>query len=238
VSLTVRTQLDPMLLASAVQKQVHAIDPQQPSTASGRCRTTWRARSNAGVSRRCCWPRSPSRRCCWRPWAIYGITSYTVAQRSQEMGVRMALGSSRAGILRLVLSRAWPLPWSGGGWSRRIDRAGPDPVERPVRSALRHPGNRSRDARRGHRGPDRGHGAGELHPARRPRASIRSWRCGTSRQAGWRVRRAERVRGPAKGLHPMLSAGGNSGVGDLALVSDAVRQELPVDTKLRAVKAA
>jgi putative ABC transport system permease protein len=44
---------------------------------------------------------------------LYGVTAYLVAQKTQEIGVRMALGANKGHILRLVMGRSVGLIVSG-----------------------------------------------------------------------------------------------------------------------------
>lgn len=63
---------------------------------------------------------------------IYGVLAYSVAQRRKEIGIRMALGSSRAGVTRLVVRQAGAMVL----WGLVLGVAGAWPAGRAVKSFL------------------------------------------------------------------------------------------------------
>ena len=54
---------------------------------------------------------------------VYGVTAFMVGQRRHEIGVRLALGATAAGVVRLIMGRSFRLVGAGvvvgllGGWA-------------------------------------------------------------------------------------------------------------------------
>jgi predicted permease len=113
ILLVIRTALDPAGLAPAVRNAIHEIDKTIPiydvatmteqigaQTARNRF-TSWLMGIFAAVA------------LLLAMVGVYGVMSYSVTRRTQEIGVRMALGANRPQVLLLIVGQGLPLILAG-----------------------------------------------------------------------------------------------------------------------------
>ncbi|HKN83253.1 MAG TPA: ABC transporter permease, partial [Pyrinomonadaceae bacterium] len=107
--LLVRSTLDSSSIAAAVRREVHAVDAGQPiyavqtmnlvieNTVRDKSLNTTLLTVFAGVS------------LLLAMIGVYGVMSYTVAQHTREIGIRIALGAQPRAILKLIMGRGFVL---------------------------------------------------------------------------------------------------------------------------------
>ena len=113
MTLLVRTQSDPLQLAGAIQREVKALDKDQPIAD---VRTMDQLLANSMASARfltLLLSIFAVVAMVLSTVGIYGVMSYSVAQRSREIGIRVALGAQSIDVVRLVVGQGLLLATGG-----------------------------------------------------------------------------------------------------------------------------
>ncbi len=115
MALVVRTRSDPAAFAPMLRRAVWGLDKDQPIT---RVRTMNQLVAQSGTQGRVVnilYGTFASLGLALAAVGVFGVTSFTVAQRTHEIGIRMALGAQGSDVLRMVVRKGVVLGAFGTG---------------------------------------------------------------------------------------------------------------------------
>jgi putative ABC transport system permease protein len=108
-----RTKSNPSLISSAISKSIHNFDPDLPlremsSMVEVVSESLWLKRNAAFLI-----GLAAALAIVLAGTGIYSVVSYSVSQRTKEVGIRVALGATQRDVLRLVVGETWRLALVG-----------------------------------------------------------------------------------------------------------------------------
>jgi putative ABC transport system permease protein len=113
MNIIVRTTADPLTLTAAIRREVQALDPNQPVF---NVNTMEQTLDQSLVTERLSMTLLAflaSLALILAAVGIYGVMSYTVTQRSHEIGIRMAIGAQPRDVFKMVIGRGMMLALIG-----------------------------------------------------------------------------------------------------------------------------
>jgi predicted permease len=114
-TLIVRSKSSPAELAGTIRREIQQIDPEQPVTHISTMEQVIQASIEQAEFRTMLLGSFAGLALLLSAIGVYGVTAYSVARRTREVGVRIAVGASRIKILRLIIGQTLVLTLAGVG---------------------------------------------------------------------------------------------------------------------------